>query len=228
MGKRRHANKVQNKANKRKRYSANVSSDDQSDDDKNSSDEDVENIDVEVKQTSYHEIVFNGEINRKNIVELGCILRKMASKMQRIAWRRGKQYSDDTITVYLTSDGGEVEAGFAGADMIMNLNVFVKIIVCGVAASSATLLAMSATNGLFLYENSTLLIHQLSTGLLNGTVKEIHDFNISAKKLHDQMLSFYKKRCPDLKTSNLNYLMSHDLVLNANDCYEYKLISDII
>jgi ATP-dependent protease ClpP protease subunit len=100
--------------------------------------------------------------------------------------------------------------------------------VVGVAASSATLLAMSATSGLYLYENSTMLIHQLSTGILNGTVQEIEDFNLSAKKLHLQMINFYTKQCPGLKRTDLNYLMTHDLVLNSDDCFRYGLVTSII
>jgi ATP-dependent protease ClpP protease subunit len=199
-----------------------------SDDEIDQAESDSEEANVEVKQTSYREILFNGEINRVNVAEFGILLRKMSAKMQRFAWRRNERFSDDMITIFLTSDGGEVEAGFAAADMIANIDVYVKVIIVGVAASAATLLAMAATAGLDMYENSTMLIHQLSTGLLNGTVREIEDFNYSAKQLHSQMIKFYLEKCPALTKTILLEIMQHDRVLNSTECLKQGLISKIV
>ena len=81
----------------------------------------------DVTKVDDYTIFFCGEISRKNTVTFGRILHKMACKLQCRAWRQGKQYSDDFITVKLTSNGGECEMGLMAADLIMNCSVNIHL-----------------------------------------------------------------------------------------------------
>ena len=181
----------------------------------------------DVTKVDDYTIFFCGEITRKNVVTFGRILHSMTRKLQGCAWRQGKQYSDDVITIKLTSDGGECEMGLMAADLIMNCNAYVTVEICGTIASAATLLAVGATHQLVMNRHATILVHQLSSGVI-GKLEDIKDYTKSCLKLDEQMKKLYLSRCPLLKEKKLKKLMKREKVLNAEEALTFGLIDYII
>ena len=69
--------------------------------------------------------------------------------------------SQDPITIYINSPGGDVDAGFAIYDMIRYVSSPVRIVGMGLVASAAALIYISVpVERRFALENSTYLIHQ--------------------------------------------------------------------
>lgn len=229
MSKKRHRQR-QDEHRKKKRKRSHDHESDSSDDDDQYDDYEDDLIDYrwrDVTSVDDYTIFFCGEITRKNVVTFGRLLHKMARKLQGRAWRQGKQYSDDIITVKLTSDGGECEAGLMAADLIMNCNVYVSVEICGTIASAATLLAVGATHECVMNEHATILVHQLSSGMM-GKLEDIKDYAESCVKLDAQMKKLYLARCPLLKEKKLKKLMKCETVLNADDALAYGFINRIL
>lgn len=69
--------------------------------------------------------------------------------------------SQEPITVYINSPGGDVDAGFAIYDMIRFVASPVRVVGMGLVASAAALIYLSVpVERRFALENSTYLIHQ--------------------------------------------------------------------
>jgi ATP-dependent protease ClpP protease subunit len=225
--KRRRQRQDEHRKKKRKRshdHESDSSDDDDQDDDY---EDDLDYRWHDVMRVDDYTIFFCGEITRKNIVTFGRVLHKMARKLQGRAWRQNKQYSDDVITVKLTSDGGECEMGLMAADLIMNCNVYVSVEICGIIASAATLLAVGATHECVMNAHATILIHQLSSCVM-GKLEDIKDYTESCLKLDEQMKKLYLARCPLLKEKKLKKLMKRETVLNADEALMYGIINRIL
>lgn len=217
---------LRRKKRKRSHYSDSSDDDDQEDENHDEQQEDSYRW-HDVTRVDDYTIFFCGEITRKNVVTLGRILHKMSHKLQGRAWRQGKRYSDDIITIKLTSDGGECEMGLMAADLIMNCNVYVSVEICGIIASAATLLAVGATHNCVMNPHSTILVHQLSSGVI-GKLEDIKDCTKSCLKLDDQMKKLYLSRCPRLNEKKLKKLMKREKILNADEALEFGFINYIL
>ena len=88
--------------------------------------------------------------------------------------------SQDPITVYINSPGGDVDSGFAIYDMIRFVSSPVTVVGMGLVASAAALIYLSVDKERRVaFPNSTYLIHQ-PLSQLKGTAVEI---DIYARKL---------------------------------------------
>lgn len=214
---------------RKKRKHSNENDSESSDDDDQEEEEHYEQDHrwYDVIRVDDYTIFFCGEITRKNVVTFGRIIHKMARKLQGRAWRQGKQYSDDVITVKLTSNGGECEMGLMAADLIMNCDVYVSVEICGIIASAATLFAVGATHQCIMNSHATILVHQLSSGVI-GKFEDIKDYAESCSKLDAQMKQLYLSRCPKLKEKKLKKLMKREIVLNADEAFSLGFVSYII
>jgi ATP-dependent protease ClpP protease subunit len=226
--KRRRSRQDENRKKKRKRSHDNDSeSSDDDDEQQNDEHDDEDHRWHDVTRLDDYTIFFCGEISRKNVVTFGKILHRMARKLQGRAWRQGKYYSEDVITIKLISDGGECEVGLMAADLIRHCNVYISVEICGTIASAATLLAVGATHKCVMNRHATLLVHQLSSGVM-GKLDEINDYAESCSKLDEQMKKLYLSRCPQLKERKLTWLMKREKVLNAEEALKFGFISGII
>ena len=178
------------------------------------------------KHISVHEnkIYYYAGVNRDSASELNKKIGELESKSLTL----GNTLDLDqppTIKIYINSGGGSVVSGISSMDTILRAKVPVHTYVDGFAASAATFMSVVG-NYRFMSRNSYMLIHQLSTQFW-GTYSNFED----EKKNLDLMMITIKnvyKKYTKVPLKELNTILKHDLLWDAEKCLEYGLIDEII
>lgn len=131
------------------------------------------------------------------------------------------------IIVRINSPGGNMTAGLSMADTVWNCSVPVRTVVSGQAASAATFVSVSATEKALITPTSTMLIHQLRSGII-GTYKDIQDEKQNCDMYMGVIENMYLDRCPTLTKKRLKRLLQTERVLTATTCKKYGLVDDIV
>jgi len=113
-------------------------------------------------------IIISGEINQKLAERVTAQLLAMSAE------------SDDTITLYLNSQGGHVEAGDTIHDMIRFVGAPVRIVGTGWVASAGALIYVSvSTDRRYCLPNTRFLLHQPA----GGAGGDAADIEIEAREI---------------------------------------------
>lgn len=178
---------------------------------------DIYNINKGDFFTQTRTIFLYGEINAATAYDVGCRLKYL-------------DYidSEKTITIEINSPGGEVSSGLAIIDTINCIESPVKIVVCGMAASMAALIAASGTKGMrYALPHSTIMIHQPlgGFGISQASDIEIYAKNIlQTKKILNEILATACNK--DIKAVEID--TDRDYYMSAYEAKEYGLIDEII
>lgn len=158
-----------------------------------------------------------GEINAAVAYDVGCRLKYL-------------DYIDSTapITIEINSPGGEVSSGLAIVDTMNCIESPVKIVVCGMAASMAALIAASGTKGMrYALPHSTIMIHQPlgGLGISQASDIEIYAKNIlqTKKTLNGILAAACNKELKEVEIDT-----DRDYYMNAEEAKKYGLIDEII
>lgn len=158
-----------------------------------------------------------GEINASIAYDVGCRLKYL-------------DYIDSTkpITIEINSPGGEVSSGLAIVDTMNCIESPIKIVVCGMAASMAALIAASGTKGMrYALPHSTIMIHQPlgGFGISQASDIEIYARNILQTKrtLNEILARACNKDLKDIESDT-----DRDYYLSAEEAKAYGLIDEII
>jgi ATP-dependent Clp protease protease subunit len=161
-------------------------------------------------------IFINGEINE----ETSCLIISEILYLQALNQK-------ETITIYISSPGGEVNSGLAIYDIIKSSPCPIETIGIGICASMGALILSSGTKGLRkAYPNCEIMIHQP----LGGTQGQVSDLEIMTKRfsaIKENLNQILANNCSQeiKKVTNdcdRNYFMS------ANEAKAYHLIDDIV
>ena len=97
--------------------------------------------------------------------------------------------SEEPITIYINSPGGNISAGFAIYDVMNKIKCPVHTMVMGIAASMAAFILCSGSRGRrYSLPNASIMIHQ-PKGAVEG---QAADVEIYAKRLVDLREELYK------------------------------------
>lgn len=129
------------------------------------------------------------------------------------------------VHLHIQSYGGLVFSGFAALEMIRNNKVPIHTYVDGIAASAATFLAVAGTKR-FMYKESVMLIHQLSTGFW-GKYEELLDEKKNADLLMQKIKGIYLTYT-NFDAKILSTLLKKDLYLDSKECLKYGLVEEVI
>ena len=178
------------------------------------------------KHISVHEnkIYYYAGVNRDSASELNKKIGELESKSLTLGNSLDLE-QPPTIKIYINSGGGSVVSGISSMDTILRAKVPVHTYVDGFAASAATFMSVVG-NYRFMSRNSYMLIHQLSTQFW-GTYSNFED----EKKNLDLMMITIKnvyKKYTKVPLKELNTILKHDLLWDAEKCLEYGLIDEII
>ena len=169
-------------------------------------------------------VYFYSNVGEKEIFELVKILRSLDTEMQVLALRLGVEAIP--IELHIHSGGGDLFAGLAAIDTIQALKSPIHTYVQGSVASAASLMSICGTKR-FMYKNSLMLIHQISTSMLYGKYHEFLDEIENQNMLMDKVKSLYVEKT-HLEEAKLDEMLQHDLWLTADQCLEYGLIDEIL
>lgn len=86
-------------------------------------------------------------------------------KIRGVMYMRGEDRKDEPINIVINSDGGDVYEALGMIDFIQSLNVKVNTICRGRAMSAAALLLCSGTGARAASKNSTIMFHEMSSGI---------------------------------------------------------------
>ena len=137
-----------------------------------------------------------------------------------------RNYKLKPIYLYVQSFGGSVYDMFALIDIIESSTTPIMTICTGYCMSAAALIFM-AGHARYMFKNSTLMLHQMSSialGKINDLVLDVKEQN----KLHKKMMKFIKKHS-DLPKKYLKHIDGdkQDVYLSAKNCIKYGICDEI-
>lgn len=168
-------------------------------------------------------IYFSTTITESSVHKFNTELRKLDLDLACKALKYGIEAIP--IKVHINSDGGLIVCGTSAMDNMLNCRMPIHTIVDGVCASAATFLSVVGSRR-FMFKHSYMLIHQLRGGMY-GSYFELTD----QKTNLDQFMNFIKKLYIDrtnVPESELDGLLEHDLLWDADTCLKYGLVDEII
>lgn len=132
----------------------------------------------------------------------------------------------DTLNIYINSPGGSVFQGVAIYNILKRHKAKVNIHVDGLAASIASVIAMSGDT-IFMPENSMMMIHNPWTWTY-GNASELRKVADDLDKMRESLITAYLSKTGDgLDRDTLVNLLDAETWLSAKECQEYGLC-DII
>lgn len=137
------------------------------------------------------------------------------------------QDPDKDIYFYINSPGGSVYDALAIYDTIQYVTNDVQTVGIGVQASAAAFLLSSGTKGKrFVLPNSTVMIHQPSSGTRGKVTDQEIDLRESLRIKH--LLEGIMAKNTGQKPEKIHEDMERDKWLTAEEAKKYGLVDDII
>lgn len=138
----------------------------------------------------------------------------------------------EPITIYLSSPGGDCDAGFAILDVMDELKrkgIVINTIACGSCSSMASVILANGTIGhRYAFPSSRIMIHQAGI-VAEGFAGKLKDVSILQKELQnwtDSMNKVFKKQTG--KTSDeLRELTAFDNFMSASEAKKLGLIDKV-
>ena len=175
-------------------------------------------------ETDENRVYFYAPVTDSSVLELTKILRALDTEMQVLCLRL--KIPKIPIELHIHSSGGDLFSGLAAVDVIQSLKSPVHTYVEGSAASAATLMSISGDKR-FMYKNSFMLIHQLSSLMNHGTHEQFKDEMVNQERLMEKIRKLYLSKSK-MSEDQIDELLVHDLWLESDKCLEYGLVDKII
>ena len=139
---------------------------------------------------------------------------------------KGYDIKPKPIYLHITSDGGDLFAGFYAADIIQSSPIPIYTVVEGSAVSAASLMACVGVKR-FMTRNSYILIHQLSSGVV-GNYHEIKDNFENDCTLMENINKIYIEHSnKKLNKKLLKDILDHDKYWDYDTCVKYGLVDGL-
>ena len=126
------------------------------------------------------------------------------------------------IKLHIYSNGGDAYMGLSTYDFIKNMQIPIYTYIDGMIASAATFIYLAGSNR-FMTENSTILMHQLSTGFW-GKYEDLKDEYKNTSELMRIIKKIYSENT-NMKKKEIDDLLKRELLLTYNDAKKYKIIT---
>ena len=171
-----------------------------------------------------NKVYFYCPVGDKEVLELNKLIRRLDKEMQVI----GLTFNipPPPIELHIQSEGGSAFAGIAAYDCIKACKTPVHTYIDGCAASAATLLYLAGRRR-YLYNNSFMLIHQISTSVLGGKFEEFKDELKNQEKIMHTVKKIYLETSK-MSEEELTELMKHDLWMESETIIKHGFADEII
>tara|TARA_Y100000589_G_scaffold185333_1_gene175579 strand:+ start:65 stop:685 length:621 start_codon:yes stop_codon:yes gene_type:complete len=127
------------------------------------------------------------------------------------------------IELRIQSNGGEVFAGLDAYNFILNFPIDIHTYVEGFLASSASFLYLAGKKR-FAYENSYILIHQLSDCNW-GSYSILEDEMKNNKKIMTKIINTYRK-FTNIPKKKIEEILKNEMYLDYEECIKYGFSTD--
>jgi ATP-dependent Clp protease, protease subunit len=171
-----------------------------------------------------NKIYFYDDVTKESVLNLHRQIDDLNKQMKMIQFGFGLK-QPPRIEIHICSDGGDIHAAMSAVDKIADNPVPIDTYCEGIVASAATLLS-AVGHKRYITKSSTMLIHQLSSGLW-GNYKQFQD-EIKNLDLYMDIIKGVYFNKTKFAEKELNELLSHDLCLNSEKCLEIGLVDEIL
>lgn len=135
-----------------------------------------------------------------------------------------EQESNDPITIYINSPGGEVNAGLVIYDTIQGSTLPINMICTGMAASMAAIIFAGGQKGRrYILPHSKVMIHEplLSNGVGGSatSIKNISDSILETKKICNTILAKHTGKT----IKEIDKATGYDHYMNANEAIKFGI-----
>ena len=138
--------------------------------------------------------------------------------------------SDEPITIYWNSPGGEWPHGMAIYDVIKGCRSHVTMIGLGMVRSMGTIV-MQACDERILTSNCDFMIHD-GTEELGGTPKTVESWARYSKLTRDKMYKIYRdeiiKKHPKFTLAKVEEMCSHDCIMTPSFAVDLGLADKVV
>ena len=134
-------------------------------------------------------------------------------------------FTPKPIYLHITTNGGDLLAGFFGYDKIKNSKIPINTIIEGCVASAGSLLSMAGQTR-YMTPSSHLLIHQLRTGMF-GTYEELVDEKNNCHQFMSRLVSMYHSNCNNKMTkTKIKEFLKRDIFWTAKTAITNGLVDE--
>ena len=139
-----------------------------------------------------------------------------------------KEMGDETVTIYVDSPGGEVNAGLMIYDIIQNADFPIDMVCTGLAASmGAVIMAGGQAGRRYILPHSNMMIHEplISNGVGGSatSIKNISDSIIKTREMINGILSKHTGKTIE----EIDKATSFDNHMNAEEAIEFGLCDKV-
>lgn len=136
--------------------------------------------------------------------------------------------SDEPVTLYINSPGGEVNAGLMIYDAIQGSGLTINMICTGIAASMAAIIFAGGQKGRrFILPHSKVMIHEplISNGVGGSatSIKSISDSILETRSILNGILSKHTGKSME----EIDKATSFDNAMNAEDAIKFGLCDSV-
>ena len=129
------------------------------------------------------------------------------------------------IWLHIHSYGGSLFSGFSTADQLKLIKSPIYVIVEGVCASAATLIALACSKR-YILPNSFMLVHQLS-GLMWGTHEQFKDEMKLQAMAMERLVRFYTAHT-HVSEESVRDMLTRDTWMDAETCLAQGFVDAIL
>jgi ATP-dependent protease ClpP protease subunit len=130
------------------------------------------------------------------------------------------------IYLHITTNGGDLLAGFFGFDRIRSSRIPIYTIIEGSVASAGSILSIAGKKR-YMTPNSYLLIHQLRTGII-GTYEELVDEKNNCNQFMSRLVNMYYENCNrKLTKTKIREILKRDIFWNSETAICNGLVDEI-
>ena len=177
--------------------------------------------------TTKNHIFFKTGINKDSIDKLAVEIDNLNNKLSNLSKRASLgTFTPKPIYLHITTNGGDLLAGFFAYDKIKTSKIPIITIIEGCVASAGSLLSMAGTKR-YMTENSHLLIHQLRTGII-GTYEELVDESTNCNHFMSRLVNLYKENSNGkMSKSKIKEFLKRDLFWDTKTAIDNGLVDEI-
>ena len=177
--------------------------------------------------TTKNHIYFKTGVCKESIDKLATEIDNINSKMSNLEKRASMgTFTPKPVYLHITTNGGDLLAGFFGYDKIKGSKLPITTIIEGSVASAGSLLSMAGVKR-YITPSSHLLIHQLRTGII-GTYEELVDEKHNCNQFMSKLVNLYKDNSNGkLTKTKIKEILKRDVFWDAKKAIENGLVDEV-
>ncbi len=182
---------------------------------------------IEENSRGVWEVSLESELFAERKLFLGDITRQSAEEFTKAMMYLSK--SNEPISIYINSYGGEVDSGLLICDLVQSIDVPVNMYCTGCAYSMAAIILAAGTKGRrFILPHSRVLVHEpLLAGGVSGSatsISMISDTIIEMRNVINDLLAVHTGRTRE----EINKATAFDNLMNAEQAVKFGICDKIV